>query len=511
MTFYGSCIADYGENITELVKCISDKNEAGKNDVSSGLNTFYLLWAGGMVYFMQTGFAMLCAGSIRSKNVSNVILWNLLDSCGGGLAFWACGYAFAYGADEEGGNKTFIGSTNFFLMNDDIAYESFFFQFAFACAVSSIVAGTIAERTQMRAYLLYSSFLVGFVYPVAAHAFWSPNGFLSAAAKDPLFGAGVIDLAGSGPVHMTGGVTALVAAIILGPRIGRFYDENGQLLEEPHNFPPHSVALQFLGTFCLWFGWYGFNPGSTLGIATEDLGQVAALVAVNTTLAACAGAVSAMFTSTFMDRLKTGMATYDVTYTMNGCLTGLVAITAGCATVDPWAAVVIGIFAGWFYLLGSHVLVRLRIDDAVDAIPVHMVGGAWGVLATGLFTTSKRLKLAFDTDDNIGWFFEFGRGSVNFNMLGAQLVGILFIFGWCMVTMIPFFSLLRLLGWLRIDPLEEQVGMDVSIHKGHAYSINNPDPEMVDELNKSKSEKTTFIRRSSNSKDEGIKATEEEP
>ena len=259
---------------------------------------------------MQPGFAMLCAGSIRAKNVKNVILWNLLDSCGGGLAFWVCGYAFAYGGDDDG-PKTFIGNENFFLTGD-IQHHQWFFQFAFACALSSIVAGTIAERTAMSAYLLYSMFLAGFVYPVVAHAFWSTNGFLSNLATDPLWNSGVIDLAGSGPVHMTGGVTALVAAIILGPRIGRFHDEDGNPLEEPNDFPPHSVTLQFLGTFCLWFGWYGFNPGSTLAIATTELGQVASLAAVNTTLAACAGAVTAMLLSTLHDIRYHGIAQWYV-------------------------------------------------------------------------------------------------------------------------------------------------------------------------------------------------------
>jgi Amt family ammonium transporter len=157
---------------------------------------------------MQTGFAMLCAGSIRAKNVKNVILWNLLDSCGGGLAFWSVGYALAYGGDDpEDEDKTFVGNKGFFLKGDDIRLENWFFQFAFACALSSIVAGTIAERTQMKAYLLYSVFLVGFCYPVVAHAVWSPQGFLSPTSPDPLWGSGAIDLAGSGPVHMTGGVT----------------------------------------------------------------------------------------------------------------------------------------------------------------------------------------------------------------------------------------------------------------------------------------------------------------
>lgn len=347
----------------------------------------------------------------------------------------------------------------------------FFFQFAFACALSSIVAGTIAERCKMTAYLGYSTFLVGFVYPILAHAFWSPNGFLANHGKEPLWGSGAIDLAGSGPVHMTGGVTALVAALILGPRIGRFYDKNGNVLAKPHDFPPHSVALQFLGTFCLWFGWYGFNPGSVLLISSETMGDVASLVAVNTTLGACAGAISAMFTSTYFAQRRTGIITYELGYTMNGCLTGLVAITAGCATVEPWAAVVIGIVAGWLYLVGSKLLVKFKIDDAVDAIPVHMVGGAWGVIATGLFTTPTRRLMAFGSSDHAGWFYEWGRGSGDFTLLGIQILSVLYIIGWTGVIMGIFFSFLNWFDLLRIDPLEEEAGMDISRHGGPAYEM----------------------------------------
>jgi len=337
---------------------------------------FYLIFAGALVYFMQTGFAMLCAGSIRAKNVRNVILWNLLDSCGGGLAFWAVGFAFAYGGDNDSGDFTFIGNTGFFTNSTQgIPLETWFFQFTFACALSSIVAGTIAERTQMKAYLMYSVFLVGFVYPVVAHSFWSSNGFLSKFSPNPLWGSGVIDLAGSGAVHMTGGVAAFAGGFVLGPRIGRFYDRDGNPLDEPAEFPPHSTALQFLGTFCLWFGWYGFNGGSVLYISTSQYGSVAALVVVNTTLAACAGAVSAMFTSSFIDWRKEGIFTYDVTHTMNGCLTGLVAITAGCATVETWAAVVIGIVAGWVYLGLSKFLIRIKFGK-IQYRPAQQTGSA---------------------------------------------------------------------------------------------------------------------------------------
>jgi ammonium transporter, Amt family len=297
----------------------------------------------------------------------------------------------------------------------------------------------------------------------------------------------MLDLAGSGPVHMCGGVCALVAGIILGPRRGRFHDLDGNLLEEPTEFPPHSVALQFLGTFCLWFGWYGFNPGSTIYISNSESANVASLVAVNTTLSACAGAISCMFTSTFFDWRKTGVATYDLAYTMNGCLTGLVAITAGCAYVEPWAAVAIGIAGGWWYLCASKLLIYFRIDDAVDAIPVHMVGGAWGVIATGLFANAGRMEEALGRSDHIGWFYEWGRGSGDFTLLGIQLIGVLFIFGWTFVIMGIYYYILNVLGMFRIDPLEEEVGMDISRHKGAAYDIMNAPSDAVDALNLSRS------------------------
>lgn len=483
---------DINDNLADLIQCISELQEANATEradsLASGVDTFFLLFAGALVYFMQPGFAMLCAGSIRAKNVRNIMLWNLLDSAGGGLMFWICGYAFAYGGDDPDKGVTFVGNSGFFLTDKDIQYESFFFQFAFACALSSIVAGTIAERCKMSAYLGYSTFLVGFVYPVVAHAFWSPNGFLANTSKDPLWGSGAVDLAGSGPVHMTGGVTALVAAIILGPRVGRFYDAKGNPLEKPNDFAPHSVALQFLGTFCLWFGWYGFNPGSVLLISSEELGDVASLVAVNTTLGACAGAISAMFTSTFLS-LKDGIFTYDLGYTMNGCLTGLVAITAGCASVEPWAAVVIGVVSGWVYLAGSKLLVRLKIDDAVDAIPVHMIGGAWGVISTGLFTTHERRAAAFGSGDHAGWFYEWGNGSGDFTLLGVQLIAILFIIGWTGIVMGLYFMLLNHFSLLRVNPIEEEAGMDISIHKGPAYEMKDgsASPEDIEALDKSRS------------------------
>ena len=193
---------------------------------------------------MQSGFAMLCAGAVRKKNVGNTMLKNLLDACGASLAFFTVGYAFAFGGDDPNADrKTFIGTSNFFLMNvDDHAF--WLFQYAFSAASATIVAGTLAERCQMTAYLWYSVLLGGFVYPVVAHSVWSPHGFLSNGASDPLWGSGVLDFAGSGVVHFTGGATALFATMILGPRRGRFHDETGRALKKPNEFPGHSVALQ---------------------------------------------------------------------------------------------------------------------------------------------------------------------------------------------------------------------------------------------------------------------------
>ncbi len=425
---------------------------------------------------MQCGFAMLCAGSIRQKNVKNIMLKNILDACGGALGYWAIGFALAFG---EGGK--FIGtSTERFFLNDFSGFIEFFFQFTFAATAATIVAGTVAERCKMIAYAYYSVFLTGFVYPVVVHAIWNADGFLSAFHTDPLRGIGMVDFAGSGVVHMTGGATALVAAVILGPRIGRFKDENGNVLEVPVDFPPHSVSLQVLGTFILWTGWYGFNPGSTLKISPQGYGEIASLCAVTTTLSAASGCISAMVTDTLFNYWKVGEIEYDLSKAMNGCLSGLVAITAGCSVVAPWASVVIGLCAGLIYVSCSSLLIKLRIDDAVDAIPVHFFNGIWGCLSVGLFAAPSRMLLAYGSDQHVGWFYSWGKGSGDANLLLCQIAGVAFIILWTVGIMLPFFSLLHIFNFLRIDPLEEKVGMDLSHHKGSAYDYSGPAKSDVD-------------------------------
>eukprot|EP00550_Attheya_septentrionalis_P005662 CAMPEP_0198280070 /NCGR_PEP_ID=MMETSP1449-20131203/229_1 /TAXON_ID=420275 /ORGANISM="Attheya septentrionalis, Strain CCMP2084" /LENGTH=503 /DNA_ID=CAMNT_0043975337 /DNA_START=29 /DNA_END=1540 /DNA_ORIENTATION=+ len=444
-----------------------------------GVDTFFLIFSATLVFFMQSGFAMLCAGSVRAKNVKNIMLKNLLDACGGALGFWSVGYAFAYGGSGST-TKGFIGNDDFFLTNFTTGgeYVGWFFQFAFAATAATIVAGTVAERCKMAAYLCYSIMLTGFVYPVIVYSIWSSSGFLTAFNTDAFRGIGMVDFAGSGVVHMTGGATALIAAIILGPRKGRFYDADGNALDTPTEFKPHSVSLQILGTFILWTGWYGFNPGSALAIGNSDSAAVAALCCVTTTVAAATGCVTAMFTDTIMGQMAEGEAEYDLTMAMNGALAGLVAITAGCSVVTPWAAVIIGMIGGWVYIAFSKLLIKLKIDDAVDAIPVHFANGMWGVLAVGFFAEPDRTNLAYSTDAHVGIFYSKG----DFNLMLCQICGILWIIAWVTVIMVPFFFALNAVGMFRVDALEEEVGLDISHHKGAAYDLTGPSKEDVDEL-----------------------------
>jgi len=452
--------------IDNLESIMADVAEVNTNlgYLIAGTDVFYSLVCGAFIFLMQCGFAMLCAGSVRAKNVKNIMLKNILDACGGALGFFTVGYAVAYGGDGA-----FIGgASGEFLLNDfdgGSSHIGWFFQFTFAATAATIVAGTVAERCKMEAYLLYSYFLTAFVYPAVVKAIWG-GGFLSSFASEPWAGVGMIDFAGSGVVHMTGGCTALVAAIILGPRVGRFYDEEGNALPEPVSFPPHSVALQVLGTFLLWFGWYGFNPGSTLAISPSGYGDVAALCAVTTTLSAATGSVTAMFFDTILSMMSEGHAEYDITMAMNGALGGLVGITANCSVVEPWAAVMIGMFSGLVYVLSSKLLVKLKIDDAVDAIPVHFFCGIWGCIATGLFASPRLISMTYGYD-SAGLFY--GGGT----LLGIECVGILFIIGWTAGIMTPFFFILKILGLFRVDPTEERVGLDISHHKGSAYDISS--------------------------------------
>lgn len=437
-------------------------------------NTF-LLFSSYLVFSMQLGFAMLCAGSVRAKNTMNIMLTNVLDATAGGIFYYLFGFAFAYGTPSNGFiGKQFFGLTD--LPNQHFDYSNFLYQWAFAIAAAGITSGSIAERTQFVSYLIYSSFLTGFVYPVVSHWFWSSDGWASPSktSDNLLFGSGVVDFAGSGVVHMVGGIAGFWGAFIEGPRIGRF-DQRGR----GFMLRGHSATLVVLGTFLLWFGWYGFNPGSFNTItgtymsgsdsgSGSFIGQWSAVgrTAVTTTLAGC----SAALTTLFSKKMLSGH--WNVTDVCNGLLGGFAAITAGCSVVEPWAAIICGVVAAWV-LIGLNKLAEIfEYDDPLEAAQLHGGCGAWGLIFTGLFANESYVIQVYnrgkDIDVEYGLFM--GGGG---KLLGAQIIQILVIVGWVSATMGPLFFMLNKIGLLRITSEEELAGMDRTSHGGFAYVYND--------------------------------------
>ncbi|KAJ8906725.1 hypothetical protein NDN08_003214 [Rhodosorus marinus] len=435
-----------------------------EGETTAALDTMFVLFSGYLVFMMQNGFAMLTAGSVRTKNTKNVLLKNLLDACVGAMGYWIFGYAFAYGnpidpdTDEEIVNP-FIGHTYFALANlPEDAFVSFFFQWTFAATAATIVSGSVAERTSFYAYLGYAFFLTSFVYPVVSHWVWG-GGWLST-----LFEVGVIDFAGCSVVHMVGGVAGLVGAILVGPRMGRF-DAEGNVVP----MPGHSATLCTLGTFILWFGWYGFNPGSTLAIFGTGSTLTAQRCAVTTTLAAAAAGLVVLIIVKIRDHI------FDLISVLNGVLAGLVSITAVCFSAEPYAAVVIGGIGGGLYLLGGWALLKLKIDDPLEAFPIHGVCGAWGCFAVGLFSTpwgQLNAGLGVDGDRVIhtgAFYINPDTDSRSGVLLGANCIAILVIAAWTAALIGSLFLIFKFAGILRISPEIEILGNDVSKHGGSAY------------------------------------------
>jgi len=427
-------------------------------DLIGALDTTWLMVAGFLVFFMQAGFAMLTAGFVRAKNTANILMKNMIDACVGGLSFFAVGWSFAYGSSDS--SNGFIGMGDFFL-NDFTDYAGWFFQFAFAAAAATIVAGSLAERLKFSAYLVYTVVITAFIYPIVVHWAWDANGWMTAFKGDPedLFMAnGYVDFAGSGVVHMVGGWAGVVGAALLGARKGKFGP-----LGQVNAIPGHNIAIASLGMFILWFGWYGFNPGSTL-VLTGGGAELAAKVAVNTTLAACSGGVAMVLFSKF----KTGR--YDPGLLINGILAGLVGVTAPCATIEPWAAIVIGAVGALVMYGGIVVLDKLKIDDPVGAFPVHGCAGLWGVLAVGLFSTEDGMAGAgYQVADKYGLLV--GGGAEQFMM---QIIGAASIIAWVVATaFILFFAIKKTIG-LRVPDEEEERGLDLIEHGLDAYPDFGP-------------------------------------
>ncbi len=439
----------------------------------NSLNTLWTLIAAALVFGMQAGFVMLEAGFARKRETVNVLIECVLDTAICGISFWAIGYAFMF---SEGNG--FIGQHWFFLQGAPDTYGTtgvallahWVFQFAFADTASTITSGAMIGRTSFRGDILYSIGVTAFIYPIIGHWAWGPDGFLVTMGTPgnflPSLGNPFRDFAGSTVVHTIGGVVSLAGAIVLGPRIGRIFlrdDKKRGGLPAAHNLP---VAVT--GAFLLWFGWYGFNPGSTLSaMDAVGIGRVAA----NTTLAACTGALSAMILAFYVGSFK---GKFDVGFTVNGLLGGLVAITAPCYWVSPFGAIVIGAIAGAIVFGGIYLLEYLRIDDPVGAVPVHGLNGIFGTLAIGLFASGQYGFAGPTGGDNTtpvaGLFYGGG-----WNVFLAQLTGSLIVtLATFSVAMILMFVINKLPYpfKLRVEPHGETGvgGIDVFEHGAEAYS-----------------------------------------
>jgi len=417
------------------------------------MNTFFVMSNANLIFFMHAGFAMLSLGSVRAKNAKNILLKILLDAAFAAIGFWATGFAFAYG---EGNG--FIGHEFFFFLDFPASrYYEWFVQFAFAATAATIVSGAVAERTQFVAYMIYSFFLTMWVYPVAVHWVWAGDGWASAANKDPLFGSGVIDFAGCSVVHMIGAVAGLCGAKVEGPRIGR-YDAKGNAVE----MPGHDSGMALLGIFILWFGWYGFNPGSTLAIVGTS--EIVSHSAITTTISGATGAIVTLFYHHARTHFGDGTGIFDLTLAANGLLAGLVSITSGCSTVHVWAAIPIGFIGALVYYHATDIVTNvLKVDDPLEAVAVHGGCGAWGLLATGFFAAPELVQKVYGHKDAGGALYGFG------NVLGANFVFLLVVAAWTAAFMYPFFMALHAAHMLRVPEEEELEGLDLSHHGGNAY------------------------------------------
>ncbi|MBI2861274.1 MAG: ammonium transporter [Chloroflexi bacterium] len=408
------------------------------------VNFSWTLIAAFLVFWMQAGFALLGAGLIRSRNTVNYLTKSFLDFCMCALAFWAFGFAVMFGGSAlasglEIGNP-FAGFSGFFLSGeayDVVTIELWFFQVVFAATAATIVAGIMAERTKITAYLAYSFLVSALIYPIYGHWMWG-GGWLSTLP----FGAGAKDFAGSGVVHTIGGLVGLAGAYLVGPRIGKFNPDG-----TPNKILGHNMMYVVLGTFALFLGWFGFNPGSTL--AATDLRI--SVITVNTFLAGCAGAIVGIYTSL----VKTGKA--DIVQACNGALAGLVGITAPCAYVAPWAAVVIGAVAYFVMDWVSNLVERvLKIDDPVGAVGVHAGGGLWGLLAVGIFA-----------DGTYGGVSGLVTGQIG--QLIAQIIDMGVVTAWALGTGFLLFALIKATMGLRASREEELQGLDLPEHGVEAY------------------------------------------
>lgn len=442
------------------------------SDLDTSVNTLFLLVCGLFVLFMQAGFAFLEAGSVRAKNTTNIILKNVVDIWMAALSYWAVGWAFAYG---EPGNPI-IGHNNFFASNiqnnfdgvntsyNDVGtadnfYVSWFFQFVFAATASTIVSGAMAERTEFRAYLGYCLFLTGWVYPVVSHWGWSGIGWLQNGPNGLVFK----DFAGSAIVHITGGSAAFVGAVLLGPRIGRF-DENGR----PVHHPGHSVPITALGAFILFVGFLAFNGGSLLTIAEPGNGATVSLVFMNTILGGSSSAILALVAFKLWNHCRGRENYWSLLITINAGLTGMVAMCAGSNDMYPWSAFVTGLIAGCAFLCWRAFMLKIKVDDPLDAVAVHFGGGWTGITLTPIFSINGQTE----NDVPVGGII-YSAHVKAFQGLGWNILGALCIAAWTAVWSLIIFGVLKALGMLRVSEEVETSGLDVAKHNEPAYPVSS--------------------------------------
>ncbi|MFV0365190.1 MAG: ammonium transporter [Mangrovibacterium sp.] len=404
-------------------------------EINVGIDNMWLIICACLVMIMQPGFALVEVGFTRPKNAANILMKNLMDFAIGSILFWFVGYGLMYGASAIG----FIGTDSFMFMSDAVNggvadYTTLFFQTVFCATSATIVSGALAERTEFSAYLIFTVVISVLIYPVSGHWSWG-GGWLSEM--------GFHDFAGSSVVHSVGAWVGLAGTAIIGPRIGK-YKKDGTA----NAIPGHNLVLGALGVFILWFGWFGFNPGSQLAAAGADNAVAIGHIAVTTNISAAAGAVTSMIFAWIRYKRPT------LSLSLNGALAGLVAITAGCDAVSPVGALCIGILAGIILPLAVEFFdQKLKIDDPVGAVSVHGMCGAFGTLAVGLFSTSE------------GLFYGHGAG-----FLGVQVIGVLSYFAWAFGLGFILFTILKKLNMLRVTKTVEEEGLDIYEHGESAFN-----------------------------------------
>ncbi|HNB36898.1 MAG TPA: ammonium transporter [Anaerolineales bacterium] len=453
-------------------------------DLTLGINIFWMILGGFLVFFMQAGFALVETGFTRNKNVVHTMMMNMMVFCIGAIGYWLTGFAFQFGAvnlpypevstagaiagewahspitlgDWTGqlatplirfGQHGFLGGSGFLLagLGANAGVLAFFlFQMVFMDTAATIPTGSMAERLKFVGFALMGLWVSMFIYPIAGGWVWG-GGWLQNLGRSIGLGNGAVDFAGSGVVHMIGGAIGLAGAIVIGPRIGK-YNKDGSA----NTIPGHSISLGVLGTIILFFGWFGFNPGSSLGFVGA-FRNLAVIAAVNTLLAGAAGGTSAMLYAWLIGPTKKP----DAGLSVNGILAGLVAITAPCAFVDMWAAVVIGLIAGLIACWATALLDKLKIDDPVGAVPVHLFNGAWGVLAVGIFANGNPDTAAWNGVESAVTGLIYGSST----QIVAQLLEVVSIFTFVFGLSFVFFKVLAAFKLLRVSREVELQGLDI--------------------------------------------------